>query len=124
MSVKLLIVGINEASATELESAVTNVVGGMAETKRATMENYLAQAGGFDQVVCFSNREQELQQKLGVDKVVGVEMRAPAPFFVQIARIPAGEKVVIFNNSSDAKTFFRNFKNNLFDSRFWGNHWF
>ena len=46
MSVKLLIVGINEASATELEAAVVNVVGGMAETRRATMDNYLAQAGG------------------------------------------------------------------------------
>ena len=99
MSVKLLIVGINEASATELEAAVTNVVGGMAETQRATMDNYLSQAGGVDQVVCFSNREQELQQKLGVDKVIGVEMRAPTLFFVQIARIAAGETVVVFNNS-------------------------
>ena len=34
MSVKLLIVGINDASATELEAAVNNVVGGMAETQR------------------------------------------------------------------------------------------
>jgi len=99
MSVKLLIVGINEASAAELETAVNNVVGGMAETQRATMENYLSKAGAVDQVVCFSNREEEMTQKLGADKVIGVEMRAPTLFFVQVARIPAGEIVVIFNNS-------------------------
>lgn len=108
MSVKLLIVGINEASATELEAAVSNVVGGMAEMQQATMDNYLSQAGNVDQVVCFSNREKELQQKLGVDKVIGVEMRAPTPFFVEIARIPAGEKVVVFNNSKGgADTIFK-----------------
>jgi hypothetical protein len=99
MSVKLLIVGINEASATELEAAVNNVVGGMAETQRATMEDYASKSGTVDQVVCFSNREQELQQKLGADKVIGVEMRAPTLFFVQVARIPTGDRVVVFNNS-------------------------
>ena len=51
MSVKLLIVGINDASATELEAAVNNVVGGMAETQRATMEDYLSKSGAVDQIV-------------------------------------------------------------------------
>jgi hypothetical protein len=66
----------------------------MVETQKATLKDYEKFSG--DIFVCFSNREEELAQKLGTEKVVSLDMRPPALFFTQLARIPEQEKVVIF----------------------------
>ncbi len=97
MAIRLLAVGSNDASATELEKVVTNTLGEMVETQRATLDNY----GSFstDMYICFSNREKEFVDRYGADKVCALEMRPPVPFFVQVARIPAGERAIIFNNN-------------------------
>jgi len=93
----LLLVGINESAAQELESVVRSTVGNLVETRKATLNNYSEYSG--DLYVCFSNREKEFTAQYGSEKIIAMEMRAPAAFFIQIGRIPAGEKVVIFNNS-------------------------
>lgn len=98
MAVKLIVVGINESAARELENVVANTLGNMVEPQTATMNNYTDFSG--DMYVCFSNREEEFTAKYGAEKVTSLEMRPPAQFFIQVARIAAGETVVIFNNSS------------------------
>lgn len=97
MTLKLLVIGSNEGSARELGSVVTNTLGTMVETQLATFEDYTKYVG--DMVVCYSNRVKEFSNKFGAEKVIGLEMRAPAAFFIEVARIPAGEKAIIFNNS-------------------------
>lgn len=97
MSIKLLLVGINESAAQELETVVAHTVGTMVDIKKTTLREYASHSS--DMYVCFINREKEFIDKFGAEKVVAVEMRPPAPFFIHIARIPAGENVVIFNNS-------------------------
>ena len=94
---KLILVGINDSAAKELENVVANTLGNMVEPQKATMDNYTSCGG--DMYVCFSNREQEFAAKHGADRVTSLEMRPPAQFFIKVAGIPAGEKVVIFNNS-------------------------
>ncbi len=97
MALKLIVVGINNSAAGEIENVVVNTLGNMVEIQKATMDNYTACSG--DMYVCFSNREQEFVARHGADKVASLEMRPPAQFFIKVAGIPAGEKVVIFNNS-------------------------
>lgn len=97
MALKLLVIGSNESTIHELEKVVIHSVGAMVEIERATFAEYATRSA--DMVVCFSSREKEFKDKLGENKVVGLEMRAPTIFFVKVARIPAGERVVVFNNS-------------------------
>ena len=95
--VKVVVVGINDSASQELENVIINTLGDMVDTEKATLKEYTNYSG--DVYVCFSNREKEFINKYGAKKVAAVEMRAPALFFIQIARIPKGERVVIFNNS-------------------------
>lgn len=97
MALKLLVVGSNESTIRELEKVVSHAVGAMVEIEQATFAEYATRSA--DMVVCFSSREKEFKDKLGENKVIGLEMLAPTVFFVKVARIPAGETVVIFNNS-------------------------
>ena len=97
MALKLLLVGINESAAQELENVVVDTLGNMVTTVRSTLAEYRNYA--CDMYVCFINREQEFNEKYGTEKVVALEMRPPVTFFIDVARIPPGEKVVIFNNS-------------------------
>ena len=97
MALKLLVIGSNAAAARELGYVVTTSLGAMVEMQLSTFADYTNYSA--DIVVCFSNRVKEFSSKFGAEKVVGLEMRAPAAFFVAVARIPAGETVVIFNNS-------------------------
>ncbi len=107
MSISLVLVGINESAARELENVVANTMGNMVTTRQALLKDYAAVPG--DMYVCFSNREQELAGRLGADKVTSLEMRPPIQFFIRIARIPAGENVVIFNNSKSGAEVTRKF---------------
>jgi hypothetical protein len=94
MSIKLVLVGVSEATAQELEDVVVETLGSMVAIQKATLKDYEKFSG--DIYVCFSNRETELAQKFGTEIVVSLDMRPPAIFFTQLARIPEQESVVIF----------------------------
>jgi uncharacterized protein YukE len=93
---KVVVVGINDVAAKELEKVVVDTLGDLVETQNANITNYADFSG--DMYICFITRGKELADRFGADKVAAVEMRPPAEFFTQIARIPEGENVVIFNN--------------------------
>lgn len=97
MALKLLVIGSNESAAHELENVVKTTLGAMVDIQLSTFANYANYSA--DIVVCFSNRVKEFGSKFGTEKVIGLEMRAPTSFFIQVARIPEGEKAIIFNNS-------------------------
>ncbi|KYZ77834.1 hypothetical protein AXX12_17380 [Anaerosporomusa subterranea] len=97
MSLKLVVVGPNDSAAYELEKVVISTLGDLVVTQRATLGDYRNTMA--DIYVCYSTREKEFINDFGAEKVCAIEMRAPAIFFIQIAKIPAGESVVIFNNN-------------------------
>lgn len=96
-NIKIIVVGSNDALAQELENVVINTVGDLADTMRATLKEYANYTG--DMYICYASREKEFVAEFGEKKVVAMELRPPAVFFIQVAQIPAGEKVIIFNNS-------------------------
>lgn len=101
MSVNLLLIGANEATTQELVSLVDATLSHTAIYEKATLATYQNfDASRFDLVVCFANRYDEMVKKYGKEKVVSVEFVPPTDFFVAVSRIPSGEDIVIFNNSS------------------------
>ena len=101
MSVNLLLIGANEATTEELVSLVDATLSTAATYQKATLSNYQNyDVSLFDLVVCFANRYDEMVHKYGKEKVISVEFVPPTDFFVAVSRIPAGENVIIFNNST------------------------
>jgi len=74
---------------------VINTLGDLVEIQTATLDDYANYPA--DLYVCFSTREKDFISRYGDGKVCSIEMRPPAVFFIQIALIPAGENVIIFN---------------------------
>ena len=99
VALKLLVIGANTGNAEELKTVVSATVGGAAEIATATLENY-KQVRDDDLYVCMVNRQQEVGSVFGAEKVVGLELVPPTDYFIKISQIPAGESVVVFNNSS------------------------
>ena len=100
MSVNLLLIGANDATTQELVSLVDSTLKTTAIYQKATLSNYQNfDPSKFDLIVCFANRYDEMIKKYGKEKVVSVEFVPPTNFFVQVSRIPAGNEIVIFNNS-------------------------
>lgn len=100
MSVRLLLIGANEATTQELVSLVEATLSSTVIYKKATLSNYQSfNALDFDLIVCFANRYDEMVKKYGKEKVISVEFVPPTDFFVEVSRIPNDEEVVIFNNS-------------------------
>lgn len=103
VAINLLVVGSNQPMAQELEAVVLDTLGNLVKTATSTLKDY--ESCNCDMYVCYSAREQNFIDKYGAAKVVGMELRPPATFFIDISRIPAGEKVIVFNNSqAGAKT--------------------
>jgi hypothetical protein len=95
--IKIIVVGSNDALTQELEHVVVDTLGNLVATKRANLNEYANYSG--DMYVCYASREPEFVGKFGVEKVIALELRPPAVFFIRVAQIPAGEDVVVFNNS-------------------------
>ena len=95
--VKIVVVGSNDALTRELENVVAGTLGDLAETTPANLNEYANYTG--DLYVCYASREKEFIARFGAEKVVAMELRPPAAFFIRVAGIPAGEDVIVFNNS-------------------------
>ena len=99
VALKLLVIGANTGNAEELKAVVSATVGGAADIVTATLDNY-KQVRDADLYVCMVNRQQEMESVFGAEKVVGLELVPPTDYFIKISQIPAGETVIVFNNSS------------------------
>lgn len=97
MAIKLVIIGVNALGIREMENVVRQTLGNSVEMVTTTLKEYKQCTG--DLYVCLVNRAQEVAAYCGEEKLIALELRAPATFYIEIARIPAGQEVIIFNNS-------------------------
>ncbi|MDF2501489.1 MAG: chemotaxis sensory transducer [Anaerosporomusa subterranea] len=99
MALKLAVIGVNATNIEEVKTVVVATVGNMAAIETATLETY-KQKRDADLYICLVNRQQEVAGVFGTNKVVGLELLPPTEYFIKISQIPAGETVVVFNNST------------------------
>lgn len=94
---RLATVGSSLTVAEELLTAVHELLGdikGQAYDIKQVSDGQIA-----DIFVCLPTRVEEAAKKVPRDKVVPLELTPPAPFYVGVAQIPAGETVSVFNNN-------------------------
>ena len=99
MTIKLAIIGVNETNINEIKAVVAAAVDSTVLLKTATIGNY-KQLTDADLYMCLVNRQQEVAAVFGEDKVVGLELMPPTGYFLELSRSPAGETVIVFNNST------------------------
>ena len=98
MLLKIAVIGANPANVEEIKNVVVDTLGGDIEIVTATVEQY-AHLAGADLYVCLVNRQAEVEKCFGPDNVIALEFVPPVEYFLALSRIPAGTKVLIFNNS-------------------------
>jgi uncharacterized protein YukE len=97
--VRLATVGSSQIVADELLAAVHQLLGkeagGHAYSIKEVPDHSVA-----DLFVCLPTRVEEAAQKIPLDKIVALELIPDAFFYVQVALLPAGSQVFVFNNNT------------------------
>ena len=98
MPIKIAVIGANPANVEEIRNVVVESVGGIIEIETATIDRY-RNLSGADLYVCLVNRQEQMEEAFGAEKVVALEFVPPVEYFLALSRIPAGTPMLIFNNS-------------------------
>lgn len=104
MSTKVITTAGDQLVAQEILTAVQAVLGPSIEGKAYNLSG-LPDHQQADLFVCISSRKDEVAKFVPQGKIVGIQMVPENRFFIDLAKLPKGQRVTIFNNSvSYAKT--------------------
>lgn len=94
---KIIAVGSNEVLAKEIADAVTLILGERILIDTCLAENLKTDLAG-DLFVCNRSQVNTLLKIIPVDKIIILNLTPTTQFFVDMAKIPEGETVHVFNN--------------------------
>ncbi|KUO48890.1 MAG: hypothetical protein APF76_09575 [Desulfitibacter sp. BRH_c19] len=97
--IRLITVGSTETVAQELLTVVKEIFPNEVESKAMALRS-VPNESVADLFVALPTRVEEAAQKLPRKKIVSLELVPDAYFYVQVAKIPAGEDVIVFNNNT------------------------
>ncbi len=97
--VRLATVGSSQIVADELLAAVHQLLGKEAGGRAYAIKE-VPDHTSADLFVCLPTRVEEAAQKIPRDKIVALELIPDAFFYVQVALLPAGSLVHVFNNNT------------------------
>ena len=98
MSIKIAVIGANPANVEEIENIVVESLAGGIEIETATVNSFLHLTDA-DLYVCLVNRQEQMEEVFGSEKVVALEFVPPVEYFLALSKIPAGTPVLVINNS-------------------------
>jgi hypothetical protein len=111
LSLKILAVASRDVAIEELYSAVKLILGDVC-TIQTILTQDVKDDSGADLFVCGITQFDQLAQVVPREKIILFELRFTSQFFIQVARIPAGEDVYILNtNMMLIKRLIQNFSN-------------
>ena len=98
--IKIMATAGDQLIADEVFTAVKEVLGESVEGCAYPM-NKISDREDVDLYVCISSRQGELARLVPSEKIVGIEMVPYVGFFIELAKLPRGAAVYIFNNSTN-----------------------
>ena len=111
VSLKILAVASLDVAIQELYSAVKLILGDVC-TIQTILTKDVKDDSGADLFVCGITQFDQLAQVVPREKIILFELRFTSQFFIQVARIPAGEDVYVLNtNMMLIKRLIQNFSN-------------
>jgi Methyl-accepting chemotaxis protein len=102
-NIRLIATAGNQLIAEEIFAAVKQVLGSQIEGSARPLQQIDSAAA--DLFVCIASRKEAVAKRIPAEKLVAIEMVPAVGFFIELAQIPQGSTVHIFNNSTGyAKT--------------------
>lgn len=98
MSVQVITTAGDHLVAGEILTAVKAVLGSTIEGKAYALSG-LPDQKQADLFVCISSRIAEVAKFVPQEKIIGIQMVPENRFFIELAKLPKGQRVTIFNNS-------------------------
>lgn len=99
MDINIIAVGSNQIIAKEIKLVVSRILGGRHGVK-AMVTAKVTGREATDLYVCAITQREPLLKVLAPEKLVVLDMRPTAQFFIDISHIPEGEKIYIFNSNA------------------------
>ncbi|MEW6661526.1 MAG: methyl-accepting chemotaxis protein [Bacillota bacterium] len=97
--IQIVTVGSNSTIANELKDATIELLGKLAFVTAYDIKEVTENTIG-DLFIALPTRVEEAARKIPREKIVPMELIPETKFYIQVARIPSGEEVAIFNNNS------------------------
>ncbi|MDD4601146.1 hypothetical protein SDC9_13746 [bioreactor metagenome] len=99
MNFRIATVGSTKTVAKELAQAFTHLFSNHHLNITSYAVKEITTSDLADLYLCLPTRVEETARKVSRAKIVALELTPPPQFYVQVAQIPHGESVVIFNNN-------------------------
>lgn len=96
--IRIITVGSTETVAQELLSVVKEIFPSEVDARAMALSD-VSNGSMADLFVALPTRVKEAAQKIPIEKIVSLELVPDSYFYVQVAKIPHGEKVIVFNNN-------------------------
>lgn len=109
---RIVAAGSNQLLAEEMLEA-TKLILGSDVNIQAVLTSKIAGSSSGDLFICGPTQINALMQAVPVEKIIVLNLKPISQFFVQIARIPAGEDVYIFNNKLEYTKVLADYCSNL-----------
>lgn len=104
MSTRVIATAGDPLVAQEILMAVQDVLG-LSIAGQAYALNNLPDHQQADLFVCISSRKTDVTKFVPMEKVIGIQMVPESRFFIELAKLSKGQRVMVFNNSTSyAKT--------------------
>lgn len=100
MNFRIAAVGSTKTVAEELVQAFSHLFSDHSLNISAYAVKDITSPDLADLYLCLPTRVEEAARKIPIAKIVALELTPPPLFYVQVAQIPSGETVVVFNNNT------------------------
>lgn len=94
---KLIAIGSNELLAQELADAIKLILGEQIQVNTCLSKNLTEKMAG-DLFICNKSQVNSLLKLISVEKILILNLTPTTQFFVEMAKVPSGETVYVFNN--------------------------
>ena|GEM_PF-1140225 len=99
MRLKIAVAGSNRMNAEEVVAAMQLILGNVVQNVKIVITAEIADPAMADLFVCATTQAEELARRVPQNKRIVLDLQPTTQFFVEVARIPAGENVYVFNSN-------------------------
>lgn len=99
MKLKIVVAGSNQMNAEEVVDAMQLILGDVVKNVETVLTDAITDIQMADLFVCGKTQSEKLAHYVSSEKMIALDLMPTSQFFVQVARIPAGEDVYVFNSN-------------------------
>ena len=100
LKLNIAVAGSNTMNAEEVLDAVRLILGNLVRDAMLVITKEITDTNMADLFICATTQAEELAKRVPSNKIIVLDLQPTSQFFVEVARIPAGQTVYVFNSNS------------------------